>query len=49
VAVGVATGVEKSLKTGVPSSIARFAFLLLIAAHLFLIGFCFLGGWRLFA
>jgi hypothetical protein len=49
VAVGVAVVVKKSLKTGTPSWIARFAFRLLIAAHLFLIGFCFLGGWRLFA
>lgn len=46
--VVVADGVEESLKTGTPSWLARLAFLLLIVAHLFLIYFCFLGGWRLF-
>jgi len=49
VAAFVAFVVKKSLKTGTPSWITRFAFLLLIAAHLFLIFLCFLGGWRLFA
>jgi hypothetical protein len=39
---------EESLKTGTPFWLARLAFLLLIAAHLFLIYYCFLGGWRLF-
>ncbi|KHD09621.1 hypothetical protein PN36_33700 [Candidatus Thiomargarita nelsonii] len=51
--VGVAGGgaivVKNSLKTGTPSLLARLAFLLLLAAHLFLIWFSFLGGWRLFA
>jgi serine/threonine protein kinase len=47
VAFVVAKVVEESLKTG--TWFARFLFLLLIAAHLFLIGYCFLGGWRLFA
>ncbi len=41
--------VKKSLKTGTPSLLARLAFLLLLAAHLFLIWFSFLGGWRQFA
>ncbi|OQY53907.1 MAG: hypothetical protein B6247_13510 [Candidatus Parabeggiatoa sp. nov. 2] len=40
--------VEESLKTGTPFWLARLAFLLLIAAHLFLIVYCFLDGWRLF-
>jgi len=44
----VAGIVKESLKTGTPSWLARLAFLLLIAAHLFLIYYCFLGGWRLF-
>ncbi|MEK8021908.1 MAG: LysM peptidoglycan-binding domain-containing protein [Candidatus Parabeggiatoa sp.] len=48
VAGSVAFSVEESLQTGTPSWLARFAFLLLIAAHLFLIVYCFLGGWRLF-
>ena len=48
VAEGVAGGVEKSLKTGTPSWVAIFVFLLLITAHLFLIYYCFLDGWRLF-
>ncbi|TGO02666.1 hypothetical protein PN36_21110 [Candidatus Thiomargarita nelsonii] len=49
VEVGMTFVVEKSLNTGTPSWIARLAFLLLIAAHLFLILYSFLGGWRLFA
>jgi len=51
VGIGVAFGallVEKSLKTGIPSWFARFAFLLLLAAYLFLIIYCFFGGWQLF-
>jgi len=40
--------VKKSLKTSTPSWLARFAFLLLVVAHIGLIWFCFLGGWRLF-
>jgi hypothetical protein len=45
VVVGI---VQESIRTGTPSWIARFAFLLLVTAHLFLIYYCFLGGWRLF-
>ncbi|MCK5717501.1 MAG: hypothetical protein KAH77_08430, partial [Thiomargarita sp.] len=45
---GLVVIMEESLRTGTPSWIARFTFLLLIAAHLFLIYYCFLGGWRLF-
>ena len=48
VAFGVANFVEESLETGAHSWLARFVFLQLIAAHLFLIYYCFLGGWRLF-
>jgi hypothetical protein len=44
----VASDVEENLKTGTSSGLASFAFLLLIYSHLFLIYYCFLGGWRLF-
>jgi len=44
----ISEAVKESLRTGTPSWIARFAFLLLVGAHLFLISYCFLGGWRLF-
>ena len=44
VALLVALLVEKSLETGPPSWLARLGFLLLIAAHLFLIYYCFLDG-----
>jgi len=51
IAVGVAFGMKdtitNSLITGTPSSLARLAFLLLSAAYLFLIWFCFFGGSRL--
>ncbi|HEC86063.1 MAG: hypothetical protein DRR08_21535 [Candidatus Parabeggiatoa sp. nov. 2] len=51
VAVGVAFGmrdtITNSLRTGTPSSVARLAFLLLVAAYLFLIWFCFFGGEQL--
>jgi serine/threonine protein kinase len=40
--------VKESLRTGTPSWIGSFAFVLLVVAHLFLIYYCFLGGWRLF-
>ncbi len=40
--------VKKSLKTGTTSWLAFLDFPLLIAAHLFLIYFCFFDGWRLF-
>jgi len=46
--VVVANSVMNNIHTGTPSWLARLAFLLLIAAHLFLIIYCFLGGWRLF-
>ncbi len=46
VAGGVAIEVEKSIETSTPSWIARFAFFLLVTAHLFLIYYCFFGGWR---
>lgn len=44
----VGNAISISLKTGIPSQKARFAFLLLVVAHLFLIGFCFFDGWQLF-
>jgi len=48
VAVGVAMAVRdtvtNSLITATPSALVRFAFLLLVAADLFLFWFCFLGG-----
>ncbi|HEW98013.1 MAG TPA: LysM peptidoglycan-binding domain-containing protein, partial [Beggiatoa sp.] len=40
VVIGVALLVKKSLQTGTPSWFARLSFLLLIAAHLFLIVYC---------
>jgi serine/threonine protein kinase len=44
--------IETNLTTDTPSWLARwlarFFFLLLITAHIFLIYYCFLGGWRLF-
>jgi len=40
--------VKNSLKTGTPSWIGRLAFFLLVTSHMFLIYYCFLGGWRLF-
>ncbi|OAD20476.1 membrane protein, partial [Candidatus Thiomargarita nelsonii] len=47
--IAIEETIKESLKTGTPSLLARLAFLLLLAAHLFLIWFSFLGGWRLFA
>ncbi len=47
VAFVVAGVVKKSFKTGNPSWIARFIFLVLVASYVFLIVFSF-GGWRLF-
>lgn len=47
VAMAVTEVVDNSLKTGNPSWFARFAFILLVSAHIFLIVYCF-GGWRLF-
>lgn len=47
VAVVVAFVVEESSKTGTPSWIARFIFLVLVADYIFLIVSSF-GGWRLF-
>jgi hypothetical protein len=48
VAIGAALAVKdtvtNSLITGTPSSIVRLAFLLLVAAYLFLFWFCFLEG-----
>jgi hypothetical protein len=49
VVAGAAEAVEKSLETGTPSFLAHLTFLLLLAAHLFLIWFSFLDGWRQFA
>lgn len=53
VAVGVAGSlagvVEKSLKNGQPSWLARGTFVALALSHAFLIWFSFLGGWRVFA
>jgi len=46
---GLAGAVEKSLKTGRPSWFARGAFGLLVTAYLYLVWFCFLGGWQMFA
>jgi len=40
--------VKESLENGTPSWLARLFFPLLITAYLFLIYYCFLGGWRLF-
>jgi len=36
--------IKESLKTGKPSRLARIAFLLLVAAYLFLISYSFLGS-----
>jgi len=44
----IGTVIKKSIKNGTPSWIARFAFFLLVTAHLFLIYYYFLGGWRWF-
>jgi len=48
IAFFVAVNVKASLTNGKVSWLARFAFLLLISAHLFLIYYCFLGGLGLF-
>ena len=48
IAFFVAVHVKASLTNGKASWLARFAFLLLISAHLFLIYYCFLGGLGLF-
>ena len=48
IAFFVAVNVKASLTNGKASWLARFAFLLLISAHLFLIYYCFLGGLGLF-
>ena len=48
VANWVSDWVKKSLKTGTPSILARIAFALLVISYIFLIFYCFLGGWQLF-
>ncbi len=48
IAFGVATSTKKGLETGRPSSLTQVAFVLLMLAHVFIIWFSFLGGWRVF-
>jgi serine/threonine protein kinase len=46
--VKIADAVKKSLETGTPSWFARLALVVLVLDYLYLIYYCFLGGWRWF-
>jgi len=48
VALNVADVVKNTLKTGIPLSIIRLIFFIFVIDYIFLIYYCFFGGWQLF-